>query len=298
MVLLRDDILANGGLLIRRSCSEDDPTKRFWSFVVESSGDVLSLRLTEVDDGVLYLASLPSGATEGSFRDTLDDARDRSPVQALPPEPDLPARSTPPADPTIGVNSLAPGGQEWGVDRDPLTVDAALLARLYDDHVDAVHAYLARRLGGELARDLVADVFEAAAGQLARFDPELGSERAWLFGIATNLLRWHWRTEERRLRAWRRAGGRQSVPGDPLLDVVTRLDAESDAATVMAAIADLPADDRDLLLLVVWEGCRYDECAAIVGIPVGTVRSRLHRIRRQLAEAVGRPTDRNQEVTP
>ena len=184
------------------------------------------------------------------------------------------------------------------MDRDPLTVDAALLARLYDDHVDAVHAYLARRLGGDLARDLVADVFEAAAGQLTRFDPALGSERAWLFGIATNVLRRHWRTEERRLRAWRRAGARQGVPGDPLLDVVTRLDAENDAATVMAAIADLPAEDRDLLLLVVWEGCRYDECAAVVGIPVGTVRSRLHRIRRQLAEAVGRPTDRNQEVAP
>ena len=75
MVLLRDDILANGGLLIQRGCSEDDPTKRFWSFVVESDGDVVSLRLTEVDGGVLYLASLPSGATEGSFRDA---ARRRS----------------------------------------------------------------------------------------------------------------------------------------------------------------------------------------------------------------------------
>lgn len=90
MVLLRDDILANGGLLIQRGCSEDDPTKRFWSFVVESDGDVVSLRLTEVDGGVLYLASLPSGATEGSFRDALDDARDRSPVRALPPAPTCP----------------------------------------------------------------------------------------------------------------------------------------------------------------------------------------------------------------
>jgi hypothetical protein len=90
MVLLRDDILANGGLLIQRGCSEDDPTKRFWSFVVESDGDVVSLRLTEVDGGVLYLASLPSGATEGSFRDALDDARDGSPVRALPPAPACP----------------------------------------------------------------------------------------------------------------------------------------------------------------------------------------------------------------
>ena len=90
MAMLRDDILAHGGLLIQRGCSEDDPTKRFWSFVVESGGDVVSLRLTDVDGGVLYLASLPSGATEGSFRDTLDAARDRSPVRALPPAPTCP----------------------------------------------------------------------------------------------------------------------------------------------------------------------------------------------------------------
>ena len=104
MVLLRDEILANGGLLIRRGCSEDDPTKRSWSFVVESSGDVMSLRLTEVDDGVLYLGSLPSGATEGSFRDTLDDARHRSPVQALPPEP-----TCPPVDPSGAPAAIVAG---------------------------------------------------------------------------------------------------------------------------------------------------------------------------------------------
>jgi len=96
MVMLRDDILANGGLLIQRGCSAEDPSKRFWSFVVESSGEVVSLRLTETDQGVLYLASLPSAATAGSFRDRLADARDRDPVQALPPDP-----ACPPADPTL-----------------------------------------------------------------------------------------------------------------------------------------------------------------------------------------------------
>jgi RNA polymerase sigma-70 factor (ECF subfamily) len=109
-------------------------------------------------------------------------------------------------------------GQEWSVDRSEVTIDRARLARLYDDHVDAVYAYLARRVGADVALDVLADVFEAAFAQLDRFDPARGSERAWLFGIATNLLRRHWRTEQRRLLAWRRASVREIVPGDPLLD--------------------------------------------------------------------------------
>ena len=189
-------------------------------------------------------------------------------------------------------------GQEWDVGPTEATADRADAARLYDDHVDAVHAYLARRLGPDLALDVLADVFEAAVGQVDRFDPTRGSERAWLFGIATNLLRRHWRTEQRRLRAWRRASALERVPGDPLLEIAGRLDATTDAAAVMAAIGDLPPEDRDLLLLIVWEGCSYVVCAEILDIPVGTVRSRLHRIRRRLRTAIERPTRTHAEVIP
>ncbi len=160
------------------------------------------------------------------------------------------------------------------------------VARLYDEHVDAVFGYLARRLGPDSARDVVADVFEVAVAQHDRFDPARGSPRAWLFGIATNLIRRHWRTEQRRLRAWQHAGARPSVAGDPLLAVVERLDAVDAVAVVMAAVAELEADDRDLLLLVAWEGASYATCASILGIPLGTARSRLHRIRGQLHAAV------------
>ncbi|MCB0969016.1 MAG: RNA polymerase sigma factor [Ilumatobacter sp.] len=162
-----------------------------------------------------------------------------------------------------------------------------IAARLFDEHVDVVYGYVARRLGADLAADVVGDVFEIAVGQLDRYDPARGSERAWLFGIATNLVRRHWRTEQRRLRATRRAAGRSVVPGDPLLDVVDRLDASTDAERVLAAVGDLAPDDRDLLLLIAWEDATYQDCADVLGIPVGTVRSRLHRIRRDLQAAVG-----------
>jgi RNA polymerase sigma-70 factor (ECF subfamily) len=159
------------------------------------------------------------------------------------------------------------------------------IARLYDSNVDAVHGYIARRLGNDLANDVVAEVFEVAIGALDRFDPDLGSPRAWLFGIATNQIRRHWRSEQRRLRAWTKASRTTSVTGDPLLEVDARLDAGSEVVRVMSAVADLDADDRDLLLLIAWEGCSYAACAEILAIPVGTVRSRLHRIRAELRAA-------------
>ena len=129
---------------------------------------------------------------------------------------------------------------------------------------------------------MVADVFEQAISQLDRFDERRGNHRAWLFGIATNLIRRHWRTEERRLRAWTRVGHQPDPRGDPLLESADRLDATTDAAAVMAKIAELDEIDRDLIFLVVWEECSYAACAASLDIPVGTVRSRLHRIRRRL----------------
>lgn len=159
-------------------------------------------------------------------------------------------------------------------------------ARLFDEHVDALYGYVGRRLGRDVAADVVGDVFEVALRQSDRFDAGRGSERAWLLGIATNLMRRHWRTEQRRLRAIRRAAGKPTVPGDALLDLAERLDASTEAERAMAAVGDLAPEDRDLLLLVAWEGTPYKVCAEILGIPVGTVRSRLHRIRRELYAAV------------
>lgn len=159
-------------------------------------------------------------------------------------------------------------------------------ARLFDEHVDDLYGYVGRRLGREVAADVVSDVFEVALRQADRYDTARGSERAWLFGIATNLIRRHWRTEQRRLRATHRLANRTTVPGDPLLEIADRIDASTEAERVMAAVGDLAPEDRDLLMLVAWEDTPYTVCAEILGIPVGTVRSRLHRIRRELHEAV------------
>lgn len=151
---------------------------------------------------------------------------------------------------------------------------------LYESYAGDVYRFLARRLGDSLAADLTADTFRIALQRADVFDPAVGHPRAWLYGIAANLVRGHWRTEQRRLRAMERDARRRIVSnGDPLTDVDRRVDAESALASVLALVAELSPEDRDLLTLYAWEGCSYAEIAEALAIPVGTVRSRLHRIR-------------------
>jgi RNA polymerase sigma-70 factor (ECF subfamily) len=157
--------------------------------------------------------------------------------------------------------------------------------RLFVEHGAAIHRYAARRVGTDLADDVVAETFRRAFESIGSFDPARGSHRAWLFGIATNVLRKHRRSEARRLRALVRAQSRTEPPPDPLLARAVSLDAERELARVLDAIDLLPADDVDLLVLVAWERMSRAEVAAILGIPAGTVRSRLHRIRTVLDRA-------------
>jgi RNA polymerase sigma factor (sigma-70 family) len=156
------------------------------------------------------------------------------------------------------------------------------MAGVFDAHVDGVYGYLARRVGADLAQDLTAEVFRIAVEHSAQFDPTRAGHRAWLLGIATNVVRRHWRTEERRLRAIARLGNQVVVTCDASAEVVAQLDAVADLARVLSAVATLDVEDRDLLLLVVWEQLSFSEVGLVLGIPAGTVKSRLHRIRSRL----------------
>lgn len=162
-------------------------------------------------------------------------------------------------------------------------VTRAMLAAWFDEHGQAVYAYLARRVGEELARDLAAETFRVALQQFDRFDPGRGSARAWLFGIATNLLRHHWRDERRHIGALARQSLAALGAVDPTVAVDDRIDALRRIDRLVAALDRLAPADRDLLALVVWEGCTSAEVAQALGIPAGTVRSRLRRIRASLA---------------
>lgn len=169
--------------------------------------------------------------------------------------------------------------------------DAELIARsleqpeafrlVFERHYDVILRYCRRRLGTD-GDDIASEVFVRAFDHRRRYDGQRPDARPWLYGIATNLIAGARRTEGRRLRAFARLGyDPVSWPDD---DVHARIDASREAAVLGAALRALSAPDRDAVLLQAWGDLNYDEIAHALGIPVGTVRSRLHRARRQIRE--------------
>jgi RNA polymerase sigma factor (sigma-70 family) len=147
-----------------------------------------------------------------------------------------------------------------------------------------IHRYLRRRVGADLADDLAAETFATAYARWDRFDESLPL-RPWLYGIAANLLRHHWRRERRQLRAYARTGIDPVV--DELDESLGRSDASSQRRQLAAELARLRRDDREILLLHAWAELSDGEIAQALRLPVGTVKSRLHRTRAQLRNRIG-----------
>jgi RNA polymerase sigma-70 factor (ECF subfamily) len=169
--------------------------------------------------------------------------------------------------------------------------DADLIARsienprsfvpLLERHRRVLYGYLARRVGPDLAEDLVAETFTTAFAHRERYDSSRPDARPWLFGIALNLLRTRARSDVRRLRAYQRAG-EEVDHGIDADSVHAQADAEVASPELVAALNTLDRRDRDTLLLFVWGDLSYEEVAAALDVPVGTVRSRINRARRKL----------------
>jgi len=117
------------------------------------------------------------------------------------------------------------------------------------------------------------------------YDPRFPDARPWLYGIATNLIAQHRREEARQFRL-RQAAGPAPVAHDWAERSVVNVTAQSVRVPLARALARLARPDRDALLLVAWEQLSYDEVARALDIPVGTVRSRLHRARTKIREAL------------
>jgi RNA polymerase sigma factor (sigma-70 family) len=178
-----------------------------------------------------------------------------------------------------------------GIETEP--TDAALIDRsrraaeafatLFDRHGDRVYRYLARRVGADEADDLVSETFVVAFEQRHTFDPSRSPAGAlpWLLGIGTNLVRGHRRSELRRWNALARANTDLTEPS-PADRVAAKVDAQAQARELLAVLAELPESDRDALLLFAWADLKYEEIAAALGVPIGTVRSRIHRARARL----------------
>lgn len=173
--------------------------------------------------------------------------------------------------------------------RDSLESPSAFAA-VFERHHDAVHSYLARRLGTHLADELAAEAFAVAFAKRGRYDGTFESARPWLFGIATRLAHRHWRREERELRAYARTGVDPVAPSDEE-GAVARADAAAAGPALAAALTAVPRDERDVLLLYAWADLGYAEIANALSIAPGTVKSRLHRARSRVRDSLGSDAD-------
>jgi RNA polymerase sigma factor (sigma-70 family) len=157
---------------------------------------------------------------------------------------------------------------------------------VYRRHRRAVATYVARRIGAEGVEDVTAEVFVRAFRARAGYTPGHDSALPWLLGIASRVLSEQRRRERRRLQTLERL-----VRERPRAAVDTE-DTSVDA-DLIRTLRRLPASDRDTLLLVSWGELSYAEAATALGVPVGTVRSRIARARRRLVLAL----DPEQELT-
>jgi RNA polymerase sigma factor (sigma-70 family) len=166
---------------------------------------------------------------------------------------------------------------------------------LFDRHFPATLAFLRRRVGPEIAEDLAIETFSLAYRRRHSYDVRQASARPWLYGIATNLLRHHRRTERRKLLAYARAGVDPKAGPDPGFEAAeARVQAQAAGPALALALAGLRPDERDVLLLYAWADLTYAEISEALGVPVGTVRSRLSRARtrfRELLAAIGQFLD-------
>ncbi|MFF3938082.1 RNA polymerase sigma factor [Streptomyces phaeofaciens] len=166
--------------------------------------------------------------------------------------------------------------------------DPRLFEEFYRRHVDAVTRFVARRVDDpHTAADLTAEIFLAVLDSAHTYRPRLGSETAWLYGIARNVVSSERRRAARAAERDRRFSGRRLLEPDDIVRLEDKLDAESPGRRALAALTRLPEGERAVMELIAVDQLTVTEAAAALGIRQVTARVRLHRARKALrAEAV------------
>jgi RNA polymerase sigma factor (sigma-70 family) len=205
---------------------------------------------------------------------------------------------THPSDAPPGSGATAGIRLDPGTDERVLAMSLGrpeVFGELYARHFAAIYRYVAGRLGPDTADDLAAETFLAAFRRRHRFDAARGGVRPWLFGIATNLVAQHHRAESRWYAALVRAGADPLIAPSASADdedrIADRVVASQARPALAAVLGRLPDRDRDVLLLTAVGGLSYAEVAFALGIPEGTVGSRLNRARRKIIAALAATSD-------
>src|SRR6516162_4733411 len=165
--------------------------------------------------------------------------------------------------------------------------DPDAFASFYREHVTAVTRFVARCVADpHTVADLTAEVFLAVIGSAHTYHPGRGTQVAWLYGIARNVIAGEHRRAAHELRVASRIAGRRLLDDDDIARLEERIDAESPGRAACQALAGLPPDERAVLELVAIYGLPVKDAAAALGIRPGTARVRLHRARRAALNAL------------
>jgi RNA polymerase sigma factor (sigma-70 family) len=156
---------------------------------------------------------------------------------------------------------------------------------IFERHYQAVFRFAAGRQGADEAADIASDTFIRAFDRRDRFRTDRENALPWLFGIAANVARERNRKRIRRLRMIRRSsivfGGDDSRFE---VDATDRLDAMSQSRALAGALSKLTEDEYQVLMLLAIADFSYSDIAESLSIPIGTVRSRIHRARNKMRE--------------
>lgn len=155
--------------------------------------------------------------------------------------------------------------------------DDARLEHLHREHAGAVRAYARRRIGRDEADDVVADVFVVAWRRIGDVPAEA---RTWLLGIARRVLANRHRAAKRQRALYERLA-REAETGTLVVPP-----SGGREGAVLRALASLASGDREVLLLVTWDGLSHAQAAEVLGVRPATLTMRLHRARRRLGRAL------------
>jgi len=185
-------------------------------------------------------------------------------------------------DPIHAPRSSPTDAQLW---RRAARGDRDAFGDIFDRHARAIYNFCFRRTANWAhAEDLTSATFLLAWRR--RREVTLVGESAlpWLYGVATRLV---WKDERKAARG-RSAVAALPVPrgGSHLAeDAAARLDDQRRMRELLGALARLSRAEQDVVALCTWQGLTYEEAAAALDLPVGTVRSRLSRARSRLRAA-------------
>ena len=169
--------------------------------------------------------------------------------------------------------------------------DPEAMGEIYDRYADRIYNLCFRRTASwSLAEDAMAATFLEVWRVRARVETYDGDLLPWLCGVAVNVCRNSLRGQRRQtaLRAKLHVVESGASEGDHADAVAGRIDDERRMAELIVAVRELSERDRQILMLVAWDGLTYEQAGQVLGVPVGTVRSRLSRARARLAEIVNR----------